>query len=157
MVEQWLLLVLLVNFFREMESIISYLERVKVFFIANQVEDDSKASVLLSLLGSKVYGVLRNIMSPNRPQDQLFEDLKRELKGHFAPKPLVIGERFYFHKWNQTPTESVSDYVAELQRLASTCKFGEYLQDASRHRFVCGLVHNGTQKQLLSEPDLTFE
>ena len=77
-------------------------------------------------------GVLRNIMSPNRLQDQSFEDLKRELKGHFAPKPLVIGERFNFHKWNQTPTESFSDYVAELQRLASTCEFGTYLQDALR-------------------------
>ena len=100
------------EFYPEIESIISYLERVEVFFVANQVEDDRKASVLLCLIGSKVYGVLRNIISPNRPQDQSFEDLKRELKGHFAPKPLVIGERFHFHKRNQTPTESVSDYVA---------------------------------------------
>ena len=120
------------EFSPEMESIILYLERVEVFFVANQVEDDRKASLSLSLLGFKVYGALRNIMSPNRPQDQSFEDLKRELKGHFAPKPLVIGERFNFHKRNQTPTESVSNYVAELQRLTSTCEFGAYLQDALR-------------------------
>ena len=49
------------EFSPEMESIILYLEHVEVFFVANQVEDDRKASVSLSLLGFKVYGVLRLI------------------------------------------------------------------------------------------------
>ena len=38
------------EFSPEMESIILYLERVEVFFVANQVEDDRKASMSLSLL-----------------------------------------------------------------------------------------------------------
>ena len=45
------------EFSPEMESIISYLERVEVFFVPNQVEDDRKASVSLSLLGFKVYAL----------------------------------------------------------------------------------------------------
>ena len=50
----------------------------------------------------------------------------------------------------------IAEFVAELKRLAATCEFGQYLNDALRDRFVCGLLHEGMQKHLLSEPDLTF-
>ena len=50
--------------------------------MANKVEDDRKASVLLTLVGGTVYGVLRNLLSPNKPQDKTFDELKKELKGH---------------------------------------------------------------------------
>ena len=45
-------------------------------------------------------------------------------------------------------------YVAELRRLATTCDFGEYLDQALRDRLVCGLRSEATQKSLLSEADL---
>ena len=149
----------------EAETITAYLERVELFFVANKVEDDRKASVLLTLVGGTVYGVLRNLLSPNKPQDKTFDELKKELKGHYAPEHSEIAERFRFHKRNQLSTESLSQYVAELKKLASSCNFGNYLDDALRDRFVCGIAHEGIQKRLLathsdsSAPDtkLTFK
>ena len=72
------------------------------------------------------------------------------LKSHYDPKPLVIAERFHFHKREQG---SIAEYEAGLRKL---CKFGQYLDDALRDRFVCGLRHEGTQKRLLAERELTF-
>lgn len=78
----------------ETESMVAYLERIELFFVANQVEEDCQAAALLSLAGSKIYSLLRNILSPEKPQAKSFEDLKQALT---APKPVIITERFHFH------------------------------------------------------------
>lgn len=46
--------------------------------------------------------------------------------------------------------------TTQLQRLASTCKFGTHLNEALRGRFVCGLQRRAIQKRLLTE-DVNFE
>ena len=70
---------------------------------------------------------------------------------------MVIAERFHFHRHNQkTSSESISDYVAELRRLATHCESGDYLEQALRDRLVCGIRHENTQKRLLSEANLTL-
>ena len=48
-----------------------------------------------------------------------------------------IAETFY--QCNQATGESVVDYVAELRRLSTKCEFREFLSDALRDQFVCGL------------------
>ena len=43
---------------------------------------------------------------------------------HFnEPLPLVISECYCFHQRSQEVGETISDYLAELRRLASKCKF----------------------------------
>ena len=80
-----------------------------------------------------------------------------ELKKHFEPKKVIIAERFSFHRRNQAPDESIAVYVAELRKLTINCDFGDYLEEALRDRFVCGLRSEPTQKQLLTEAELTFK
>ena len=48
------------------------------------------------------------------------------------------------------------DYVAELRRLATYCKFGDYLDHALRDRLVCGIRSENIQKRLLIEAGLTL-
>ena len=78
------------------------------------------------------------------------------LTAHLSPKPLVIAERFRFHKRDQKEGERVSVYQAELRKLAEHCNFWEYLSDALRDRFVCGLRAGSIQKRLLAEDKLTL-
>ena len=74
-----------------------------------------------------------------------------------APKLLVIAERFRFHKRDQKDGERVSTYLAELRKLAEHCQFGDYLNDALRDRFACGLRAGSIQKRLLAEDKLTLK
>ena len=46
--------------------------------------------------------------------------------------------------------------MAALRRLATTCDFKEYLEQALRDRLVCGLRHEPTQKKQLTESKLTL-
>ena len=78
------------------------------------------------------------------------------LKAHFQPKPLLIAERFRFYQRSQAVGESVTDYLAELRRLAITCDFDTFLDQALRDRFVCGLTAEAAQKKLLAEANLSM-
>lgn len=135
----------------------TYIERVELYFIANDAEDEKKAPTLLSLMGLKTYGLLRNLLAPQKPASQTFQVIVNTLKNHLSPKPLVIAERFHFHNRNQSKEESISEYVAELRRLTQFCEFGAGLSDALRDRLVCGMHCQSTQKRLLSEKDLTLD
>jgi len=123
----------------ETESILSYLERADIFFSANGVANNKKVAVFLSSVGGKTYSLLRNLLAPEKPQEQTMDTLSTTLKDHFQPKPLVIAERFYFHSRRQGPTETIAQYMAELRRLATHCDFGAYLNDALCDHLVCGL------------------
>ena len=113
--------------------------------------------VLLSVVGAKTYALLCSLTSPTLPQEKSFDELAAALTSHFQPKPLLIAERFHFHRRDQSMEESIAEYVAELRRLATDCEFGDYLGEALRDRLVCGMRSSSVQKRLLSEADLTFK
>lgn len=140
----------------EKEQFAAYVERVELFFVANEIAEAKQVPVFLSAVGSKTYGVLRNLLAPTPPKDKTFEQIKETLAAHYDPKPLVIVERFHFYRRNQGPTETVNEYVAELRRKAARCKFGTNLEEAIRDRLVCGLKSESTQKRLLTEAELTL-
>ena len=145
------------EFRSENESIEAYLERIDIYFKANDIRDEKKMSIFLSVLGGKAYSVLRDLLGPVKPQEKPFGELKSELKRHFQPKKIVIAERFHFHRRNQAPEESVADFIAQLRRLATHCQFGDHLNEALRDCFVCGLKSEVMQKRLLSKVDLTLK
>ena len=53
-------------------------------------------------------------MAPSLPQEKTFAELSEVLKVHFEPKPLVIAERFLFHKRSQALGESIANYMAAV-------------------------------------------
>ena len=140
----------------ETDSVVSYLERADIFLTANGIADDKKVAVFLSSVGGPTYSLLRDLLAPEKPQDQTMGTLSTMLRNHFQPKPLIIAERFYFHSRNRAPTETIAQYMAELRKLATHCEFGAYLNDALRDRLLCGLSNSNIQKRLLSEDRLTL-
>ena len=118
---------------QESELFSAYLERVNLFFSANDLEDDKKVPIFLTVVGSKTYSLLRSLVAPSLPQVKTFAELSKVLNVHFEPKPLVIAERFLFHKRSQ---ESIANYMAELRKLSTHCEFRD---EALRDRLVCGI------------------
>ena len=134
----------------------TYCERVEQYFLANEIEDDKQVPAILSLMGSKTYGLLRSLCSPAKPSQKTFTGIVKILQEHLSPKPLVIAERFRFHKRRQLEGESISSFLASLKKLSEYCEFGTNLNDSLRDRFVCRLSNELIQKRLLSEADLSL-
>ena len=96
------------------------------------------------------YELLRNLVSPSPPESLKLSELTDILKQHYEPKPLVIEERFHFHRRFQTADELIAEFMAQLRRLSKHCDFKEYLEQALRDRLVCGLRNEGIQRRLLA-------
>ena len=138
----------------DQEPFTVYLERVEIFFVVNDIPAEKKVSVFINSIGGTAYGVLRNLIAPASPMDKSFEFIVGKLTDHYDPKPLIIVERYHFHKRDQATGETVGEYVAELRRLATKCNFGAYFKEALRDRLVCGIKSEQIQKGLLAEADL---
>ena len=118
------------EFDEEKENWVSYMERLEAFFIANQVPDDRKVPVVLTVMGPKTYAILKSLVAPEQPSDRSFAQIRKTLKDHFSPKPLLIAERYRFHCRKQGSTESITQYTAALRKLAETCEFNDFLHQA---------------------------
>lgn len=77
--------------------------------------------------------------------------------GCINPPLNEIPERYKFHKEDQKSGQSIGDYVVELKSKAATCKFGDFVKEALRDRFVFGVKSTYLRTMLLKERDLTFE
>ena len=96
-------------------------------------------------------------MTPTAPTDKWLKEIEEALKAHFEPKPIRAAERYYFRRRVQTPGESVANYVAELRRLSTHCRFDGYLEDELCDQLVCGLRNESIRKKLLTVKDLPFK
>ena len=105
--------------------------------------------------GPEAYGLIRDLLTPDKPANKSYDEIVAAMKDHLNPKPLVIAERYKFHKRVQKEGESVAQYLASLRKLAEKCEFGEFLDQALRDKLVCGMQNEMIQRRLLTEKELT--
>ena len=125
--------------------------------VANNVEEGRRVATFLTMMGADAYSLLSNLLIPDKPKDKDYSQLVDAMTSHLKSKPLVIAERFKFHRRGQGEQESVSDYMTELRRLADKCRFGLHFEEALRDRLVCGLRNVAVQKKLLAKESLTLK
>ena len=104
-----------------------------------------------------MYSLLRSISVPRKPKELSFKEIVDSLAQHLDPKPIIIIERYKFHKAEQGESESIHQFIARLQKLVETCEFGAYREEAIRDRFVCGLRDCTIERKLLAESSLVLQ
>ena len=70
------------------ESICTYLKRLDMYFMADDIACDKKVFTVIG----------RTIFVPKSPNDKSLADLVAILKSNFVPKLLVIAEQFNFYQ-----------------------------------------------------------
>jgi len=134
-----------------------WIQAFRSFLVANGLDAAAKAercrAVLLSTLGLTTVSTLMSLIAPEVPDDKTLDELLQILADHFQPTPKAIAERFRFMSRKQKDGESVAQFLAELRRLATTCKFERDLDMRLRDQFIFGLVNESTQKRLFTKAD----
>ncbi|XP_019859677.1 PREDICTED: uncharacterized protein K02A2.6-like [Amphimedon queenslandica] len=131
-----------------------YVQRIKLYFEANSIPAGKQKSVFLSALGYDTFEVLSNMVSAEELNSKSLDDLVTLLTNHFHPKASLVAERYKFGCRRQGDSETITDYVADLRRLAQRCNFKEAtLDETLRDRFICGLAQEYIRSRLLTEPD----
>ena len=121
------------SFNHNSDGICEYIQRVDQYFYVNDINDATKkTAIFLTVIGSNTYSLLRNLLAPVSPSTKTVEESQKE-------------------------NETISDYIALLQKLASNCNFREFLDEVLRDRFVCGLIDGSIRRRLLAEQAFTLK
>ena len=136
----------------------AYIQRMKLYFLANGIVDKLQPAVLLTMMGAKAFDKIRVLCAPKGPESLSLDDIisLMENKGS-APKRTKIAARFQFGQRRQQEGENISDFHLELKRLTQHCIFGTTLEDRLMEQIVAGLRDKSIQEALLSVKDLTYE
>ena len=82
------------------DCILSYLERVLLYFTANDVAGVKQVVVLLSSIGPTTYALLNDLFAPEKPSSKNFKQIFEAFANHYEPQRVIIAEKFHFHKRN---------------------------------------------------------
>ena len=137
-----------------------YEEQLRFYMVANNITDSTKKrSILLTVCGDQTFKLLRSLVPDGKldADDISFDSLVGLLKSHYKKKQSVVVHWFNFNTRARKPSESIADYIAALRELAMNCNFGskERLEEMLRDHLVCGVNHQGIQRKLLSEGDIS--
>ena len=140
------------------DNIREYIERVEQYFIANDVTDEKKqTAVFLTIIGNETYNLFRNLLASESLAGKTVKMLSETLIEHLKPQPIIIAERYKFYCRDQSENETVTKYLAELRKLTLNCDFKDFLDQALKDRFACGLQNNSIRRRLLEERKLTLK
>ena len=98
------------EFSPERETFRSYVERIDMFFMANNIVEEQaesneeanlavqkrKHAIFLIEIGPEAYSTLSNLFTLAKPRDTLFAGIVEALAKHYNPAPLEIAESFHF-------------------------------------------------------------
>lgn len=153
-------------------NFLAYEDRVQQFFLVNNVKEEKKTPLFITIAGPNVYDILMSLTVPKLPSTMKFEELIKLLRTHYTPKVNKRTERYKFHKAVQEIGETVSEFVVRLKSLLQTCKFDDVvdsgvagvsemrqkiLDEVLVDRFIMGIRNEKIQQVLLNDESLTFE
>ena len=93
----------------------NYVERLKQYVKANEVDNTKKVSSLLTLVGGKTYSLLRDLTFPDKPSTKTYDQLTQLLnKTICRPSPLLLQRDIVFI--------NVTKKRGECQRVRGTTK-----------------------------------
>ena len=111
-----------------------------------------KRAAFCTYIDSATFKLLCSLCAPKKPEELPYDQLKDKLDSQYGTKKLVLAERYRFYNCRQWEEHSLTDYIAELQRLAITCEWSEeHLEDNFRDKFVMGLRNERLLQQLLTQ------
>uniref|UniRef100_A0A5S6Q8Y2 Reverse transcriptase domain-containing protein n=1 Tax=Trichuris muris TaxID=70415 RepID=A0A5S6Q8Y2_TRIMR len=122
-------------------------------FFLSQWQDFKKATGLESQ--SEATRLLQNLDISDGEREHE-EALLARLTEYFEPQRNVIYERFLFFSAVQEESETSSEYVVRLRKLASSCDFAPLTTELIRDRLVLGVHDKDVQRKLLSNRNLTL-
>lgn len=68
----------------------TYVERVEQYCLVNDIGNERKVAVLLSVMGTRIYNLLHSLTAPVKPAEKTFKEIVDVLQMHLNPKPLII-------------------------------------------------------------------
>lgn len=128
-----------------------YLERMEFYFKFAKTLDTEKVAALVIFGGEELH-TIKNLVKPLKLENITYANLVKTVKSHLKASRNVRAERFRFMSRQIGEDESLKDFAVELNTLADSCEFGDYLDQALSDKFIWSLKDPIIQRKLIDEP-----
>ena len=89
-----------------------FADRLEQYFIVNKMaaaEDaDRRRVILLTACGKTKYALMKDLVTPDKLKDKIFNELVEIVARHYKPKPRKIVSRYKFYTHGRKEGQSVS-------------------------------------------------
>ena len=106
----------------EVEDIRNYIERLNLYFQANDIAEGKQVAVLLSAVGANVYKTAKSLSEPTPVTEKTYTELCELLISHYGPKRLVWVREISLL---QAGPKASRDYCSIRH---DSAKLGQYMQ-----------------------------
>ncbi|XP_053685545.1 uncharacterized protein LOC128735085 [Sabethes cyaneus] len=138
-------------------SFSSYLERLGFLYQLNNVPEERKRSLFITLSGTVVFDELK-LLYPGQDLNTIsYDEMVNRLKERFDKTEPNMMYRYKFHNRDQGIEESAENYILAIKLLGENCGFGEHKTEAIKDRIILGLRNEELKKKLLMKDGLTLE
>ncbi|CAH0715279.1 unnamed protein product, partial [Brenthis ino] len=134
----------------------AYIRRVKQYMLLNEVKEELKVSLLITVVGKATYSLMCDLCSPSHPETKSFDELVKLVSEHLEPQRSEIAGRHVFRLRRQRTGEPLSEYLQCLKHLATTCNFGTTLEENLRDQFVSGLASDAMRSRIFAERNIKY-
>ena len=135
----------------DLENWSQYVERLENFLVVNNITNaKKKRATFLAVVGPSAYRTLQSLVSPAKPNEMTYTELKKLPSENYCPKSSEIVQRSKIYKRVQQPGGSVATYLSELSTIAEYYNSGDTLKTMLRDKLVCGINDDHIQQKLLS-------
>ncbi|KAK3921958.1 hypothetical protein KUF71_011134 [Frankliniella fusca] len=120
--------------------------------------EEQKKAELLSIASDEFFEFCQAVCRRELHDETLtFARICTSVEEHLCPQPNEIVAAGKFHARKQQQGETVSEFMADLRKLARPANFGASLDRMIRDRLVLGLANQEAQAWLFRLPDLTLD
>lgn len=139
--------------FAEDAAVDSFLERLECYFAMCSIDAADQPKVLVMGLTSSQYEVLRDMVSPDKPNSKSYDELKTALESYYGATRHWMAERRLFRSVQQKDGESVHEFAQRLKNASRHCNFTSTLQDNLVEQFVAGVGSVSIQNNIMRLAD----
>lgn len=122
----------------------------------HDVEEEKKSALVLTV-DSNVFEKIQQDCSPRLLPELTFDELRSLLYKLFRPRHNFRTNRLVFHRTVQQQIQSLKEYIEHTKKLANSCNFGSYLNEALNDQIIFGINDNSLRERLLSIEDLDLD
>ena len=120
--------------------------------------DKKQKAILLNCLGTEGQKRFSKLLDATYPQGATeYTKALLKLEKEYKPVKNKRAERYVFRKRAQLQGESILEYIAALRDLATTCDFGDFLEDVLCDQLIEKLHNSKIRERLLSEEKLDLK
>ena len=125
-------------------------ERLEFYYEANEVPEEKKKALLVTLLGPDQYRLLATQIAPRKVAQLKYQECIDVMKERYDMRTPLLKHRLDFHSLSQKPGESLREYERHIRAMADQCQFkAEALDETLRDRFVIGVRSDDIRKRLM--------